>query len=104
MVGEIDHVISLATETKHQAKKRASSASVIRGNKFVGKLLNMSVLQSELGGSIPMQEDSAKLSFRKKTKGLLHDFMNSVDMRIVQSMQADKRNSQESVLADLLLG
>ena len=106
-MSDVDHVISMGTEPKTQTKKRASSANVIRGDKFVDKLLNLSVLASELGASIPMQDDSAKLSFRNKSKsGALQDFMNSIDMRVVKSMQADKKSCSQnkSVLADLFLG
>lgn len=35
-------------------KKRAQSANVIKSDKFINRLLDMSVLTSELGGSIPM--------------------------------------------------
>lgn len=35
-------------------KKRANSANVIKSDKFINRLLDMSVLTSELGGSIPL--------------------------------------------------
>ena len=105
-MSDVDHVLSMGPEPKSHTKKRASSANIIRGDKFVDKMLNLSVLGSDLGASIPMHDDSAKLSFRNKSKnGALQDFMNSIDMRVLKSMQADQKSQQKkAVLADLFLG
>ena len=71
----------------------------------MNKLLNMSVLASELGGSIPVVED-VKLSSksRRSSKGNLQDFMNSIDLRVMKSMQADQASKKNNLLADLFIG
>lgn len=103
VMSDIDHVMSLVTEPKVQARKRASSASVIREDKFIGKLVNMSILGSEMGGSIPMHENSAKSNPRFRSN--LQDFMNSLDVRVLKCMKKDQASTQnKSVLADLMVG
>lgn len=39
-------------------KKRANSENVIKSDKFINKLLDMSILTSELGGSISMNNNN----------------------------------------------
>jgi len=59
VISDIEHAISTTsgpTPTHKHTKKRVNSANVIRSDKFINQLLDMSVLTSELGGSIAMQE------------------------------------------------
>ena len=70
-------------------KKRAQSANVIKSDKFINRLLDMSVLTSELGGSIPMNQDKNKQfvnGVENPAKTALQAFMSSVDMRIIKKM------------------
>ena len=67
------------------------------------KLLNMSVLSSELGGSMQLHDDP-KASAKKSSRGLLQDFMNSIDLRVVKKMQMDQQSHKMSALADLFVG
>lgn len=70
-------------------KKRAHSANVIKSDKFINRLLDMSVLTSELGGSIPMNQDKNKQfvnGVENPAKTALQAFMSSVDMRIIKKM------------------
>lgn len=68
-----------------------NSANVIRSDKFIDKLLDMSVLTSELGGSIPMQEEKGRMNNTimngmSRIKNSLQEFMNSVDLKIIKKM------------------
>jgi hypothetical protein len=46
-----EHVISTVINLQNNRKKRTNSATLVRNDKIVSKLLNMSLLASELGGS-----------------------------------------------------
>ena len=101
----MEHVVSLLTEPAKVSKKRASSASVIRGDKFVGKLMDMSVLISEMGGSFPVKDEQNRGDCLLKNGGnVMQDFMNSIDMRVVKNMKADQLSQKNSLLKDLFMG
>ncbi len=80
-----DHTIS---ENLHGgAKKRRHNSNLICNDKVVDKLLNVSLLASELGGSRPVTSDrkSAQSSHSKTFK----EYMNSTDLRIIRNIQDD---------------
>jgi|688.fasta_scaffold580609_1 hypothetical protein len=80
-----DHTIS---ETIHGGtKKKRNNSSLICNDKVVSKLLNVSLLASELGGSRPVTSDrrSAQSSHSKTFK----EYMSSIDLRIIRNIQDD---------------
>jgi len=68
-------------------KKKRASSSLIKNDKVVSKLLNMSVLASELGGSQPIT--SERRSNNSSISRNFKEYMSSVDMRIIKCMQDD---------------
>jgi hypothetical protein len=102
-----EHVVSqVIPPTK---KKRAHSHSTfIRNDKVVSKLLNMSILASEMGASQPItSERRANSSAQSRA---LKEYMSSMDMRIIRCMQedvpifADKKDSNHpDIVRNILL-
>lgn len=65
----------------------------------------MSVLTSELGGSIPMNEDKARAAqnTNNRIKTALQGFMSSIDMRIIKKMEQDNQ-TKKNILVDFNIG
>jgi hypothetical protein len=84
-------------------KKRRAHSTFIRNDKVVAKLLNVSILASELGGSQPITSER-KYSESSQIRSF-KEYMSSMDMRIIHTMQndvpvfADKREhpSQDTI-------
>ena len=71
------------------SKKRRtqSHCGFVKNDKVVSKLMNMSMLSSELGGSRPItSERKANSSIQART---MKEYMSSMDMRIISSMHED---------------
>ena len=80
-----EHIISQSASGG--IKKKRAHSTFAKDDKVVSKLLNISLLASELGGSMPMTSDrkSGESSHSKAFK----ECMTSIDMRIIRSMQND---------------
>lgn len=65
----------------------------MRSDKIISKLLDMSVLASDLGGSIPVCEPGEPQATTRRLRGL-QECMNSVDLRVIKSMEQDYRKSR----------
>lgn len=100
-----EHIVSQVTQPRK--KRTQSHSNFIKNDKVVSKLLNMSMLASELGGSQPItSERRANSSSHSK---MLKEYMSSMDMRIISRMQedvpifADKKDySQQDIIRNIL--
>ena len=65
----------------------------------------MSVLTSELGGSIPMNEDKNRVgqNTNNRLKTALQEVMSSIDMRLIKKMEQDNQN-KKCILVDFKVG
>jgi len=68
-------------------KKRTQSAHLVKDDKIVSKLLNISLLASELGGSQIVT--SERKSGDKTPHRALKEYMSSIDLRIIKNMATD---------------
>lgn len=104
-IEEIDHNYSqVGTLT---IKKRRAQSSFIRNDKVVSKLLNASILASELGASQPITSERRHNDSSQSRH--FKEFMSSMDMRIINKMQIDvpvfadkKQNSQRDIVRRIM--
>jgi hypothetical protein len=74
-----------SSETNVTKKRRVQSAFA-KNDKVVSKLLNMSLLASELGGSRPITSERRCIESHSKT---FKEYLSSIDMRILKTMSDD---------------
>ncbi len=82
-VGLSEHVVS---QSISGGKKRRAHSTFAKNDKVVSRLLNISLLASELGGSRPITSERRQEQPQSKT---FKEEMSSIDMRIIRSMQDD---------------
>ena len=99
-----EHTVS---QVAPQKKRRTQSQNnFIKNDKVVTKLLNMSMLASQLGGSQPITSER-KVIASSNSKNL-KEYMSSMDMRIISNMQedvpifADKKDREQGVIRSLM--
>lgn len=73
-------------------KRRTLSAVVIKNDRVVSKLLNMSLLTSELGGS--QLVTSERRESQKTQHRALKDYMSSIDLKMILKMEMDVQISR----------
>lgn len=68
----------------------------MRSDKFINRLLDMSVLTSELGGSIPMHDENSRnhQNTNNRIKNSLQECMNSIDLKIIKEMKKDQEKKK----------
>jgi hypothetical protein len=83
-----------------EATRRKGEHSFTKNDKVVSKLLNMSLLASELGGSRPITSERQHSEPHSRT---FKEYLSSMDMRLLRTMQDDipsfvhQGHSQETV-------
>jgi hypothetical protein len=85
--GRQGHVNSfLLINPKKQEGRQKSEPSFCRNDRVVSKLLNMSMLASELGGSRPITSERQSVDSHSRT---FKEYLSSMDMRLLRTMQDD---------------
>lgn len=98
-----EHILSQAITTL--PKKRKTISQLVNNDKVVTKLLNVSLLASDIGGSRPITSDRGYSSSSSKT---FKEYLSSIDMRILRVMQDDvpifskRENSNQEVIKSIL--
>jgi hypothetical protein len=83
-IGLSEHVVSQSISGV--GKKKRAHSTFSKNDKVVSRLLNISLLASELGGSRPITSERRNEQPHSKT---FKEEMSSIDMRIIRSMQDD---------------
>jgi hypothetical protein len=96
-----DHVVSQSI-----MKKKRTNSTLISNDKVVSKLLNVSLLASELGGSQPITSDRrSAVSNHSRT---FKEYMSSIDMRIIRNIQDDvpffleKKSTGQDIIRNIM--
>ena len=58
---------------------------MIKNDKVVNKLLNMSLIHSEIGGSMALGSENREINLPSAAKNLKF-LLNSIDLRLIQKM------------------
>lgn len=80
------HPLELSESTGIKKRRAQSQTSFVKNDKVVSKLLNMSLLASELGGSRPITSERCSLESHSKT---FKEYLSSIDVRILKTMSDD---------------
>lgn len=85
--GRQGHVNSfLLINPKKQEGRQRTEPSFSKNDRVVSKLLNMSMLASELGGSRPVTSERQSADSHSRT---FKEYLSSMDMRLLRTMQDD---------------
>ena len=102
---DVEHVVSTVgpnttlQESKVQ-KKRVNSATLIKKDRMVDRLLNMSIINSEMGGSMLLGSENRESKVPESTKNLKL-LLSSIDVRLIKQMETDTKQ-KASILQDVV--
>jgi hypothetical protein len=84
--GHVNSFLLINPKKPLEPGRRKTESSFCKNDRVVSKLLNMSLLASELGGSRPITSERRSGESHSRT---FKEYLSSMDMRLLRTMQDD---------------